>query len=436
MPRGENPAPRRAVAQGGRRAPTRIGSGPPPRRDASAELARRRRDATQAKIIRRRRVWVILAALSLVAATVASCNLASATGSHGHHPSTSSGPPSSTKTTTTVMPASFNVGIHTFDLKETGVGIWHVGPAGQQLPGRVLTTEVRYPSLAGAASEETVNARPTTVGGPYPVIVFAHGWNTEPSDYEAMLDYWVKAGFVVVSPIFPDENAVAVAAAGGPGTEAASDEENDVYSEPGDIVYVLKQLQNIGSQPWGTNLKSVLNLSDVGLAGQSDGANVVAALAYASGLASSYAEIPSAPKAVAVMSGSAWDPEPYGKAIGTYHATATSPALLQIQSDADGCVPPTSGPTDLFSTLQTGLSSKWWVTLLNANHLAPFAGTSQWAPVVDAVTTQFFELELNWRSSSVSASSVQSAGTVSGVAQVTTTVTDATVPHVPLIPGC
>jgi len=379
---------------------------------------------------------VTLAVLSLAAAIVVSCNLAGGLSAHGHHPSTSTPGSTTPKTTTTVMPTSFNVGIHTFDWKETGPGIWHVGPGGQELPGRVLTTEVRYPTVAGSTGTEAVNVEPSTVGGPYPVIVFAHGFETEPVDYQALLDSWVKVGFVVVSPIFPDESTAAVDADGGRDDTGIADTlENDAYNEPGDIVYVLKQLQTIGTQPWGANLSHVLNLSDVGLAGQSDGANVVGALAYAPGLAPLYAGLPTAPKAVAVLSGFAWSYLP-GKTIGTYRATAASPALLQVQSDADGCVPSPKLAVDMFASLQTGLASKWFVTLLGADHLGPYQSVAPWAAVVDAVTTTFFEVELNWRASSLSASSVQSAGTVSGAAVTTTTVNETTMPTVNVIPGC
>jgi len=377
----------------------------------------------------------------VAAVIVAACNAVS--GANGQHSTTSTtGPRTSSthETTTTVLPASFDVGIHTFNWTETGPGVTHVGPTGAALAGRVLTTEVRYPTLAGSAATETANARPTTVGGPYPVIVFAHGWDTEPSSYQGLLDSWVKAGFVVVSPIFPDENSAAVAAAGGPGSSAAITEESDAYNEPGDVLYVLKELGSITSPVWAAAFKGVLNMSDVGLAGQSDGANVVAALAYAPGLKKLYDELPVAPKAVAVMSGFAWTDMLDGEA-GDYSATASSPALLQIQSDADGCVPPEGSstslpPTSLFSAVQTGLRAKWWVTLLGPDHLGPFEGAPPWAAEVDAVTTAFFELELSWRSSLLSASSVLSAGTRIGVARATTTVSSATVPTVPLIGGC
>ena len=95
------------------------------------------------------------------------------------------------------------------------------------------------------------------------------------------------------------------------------------------------------------------------------------------------------------MSGIAWSYSPSGQ-VGTYAATSSSPPLLQIQSDADGCVSPAEA-TDLFSQLQGGLGAKWFLTLLGAAHLAPYEGVAPWAPVVDAVTTRFFELELDWR---------------------------------------
>ena len=384
---------------------------------------------------------MLVATLVLLGAVVAACNAVSKAVSN---PTTTTPGGSTTtapkQTTTTMLPRSFEVGIHTFAFVERGAGITHVGPTDRPIPGRVLTTEVRYPTLAGSATTERLDARPTTVGGPYPVIVFAHGWDTEPSSYQAMLDSWVSAGFVVVSPIFPDENTAAVAQAGGPGTSAAMKEESDQYNEPGDIAYVLTQLKTITSAGWAATLKGVLNMTDVALAGQSDGANVVAALSYASGLKNVRSELPVTPKAVVVMSGFAWTDTNNGEA-GTYSASSSSPSLLQIQSDADGCVQPYGGSTNppatsLFAALQTGLTSKWWVTLFGADHLAPFEGPSKWSATVDAVTTRFFELELGWRSSSLSASSVLAAGGAAGVAQATTTVSSATVPVVPLIPGC
>jgi hypothetical protein len=328
------------------------------------------------------------------------------------------------------------VGIHTFSFNDDAAT--HLAPDGAALPGRKLTTEVRYPTEAGSPATEVKDAPPAKAGAPYPVIVFAHGFDTEPSQYAQLLDSWVRAGFVVVAPIFPDESSQAVEEAGGPGQL-----ELDVYSEPGDIVYVLQQLGSLSGQPWGSHLNGVLNLSDLALAGQSDGANVVAALSYASSFRRLYDDLPSAPKATAVMSGQMWDNlYPKGHA-GTYRGGSDSPAMLQVQSDADGCVLPYPssstgkrlGPLALWSTLQPGLSSKWFLTLFGAEHLPPYFGTQPWAAVVQSVTTEFFELELRWRSSSVSDASLRRSGTSGGVAAIGSGRT-VTMPVVTPLAGC
>jgi hypothetical protein len=377
--------------------------------------------------MRRRRIWTIVAAVALVAAVAASSVAAFGGNGKKHNATTTTSVP---KSTTPVIPTSYHVGVQTFFWDETGTGVYHVGPTGQQLPGRVLTTQVRYPTITGRAASETPNALPATAGGPFPVIVFAHGFETVPIDYASLLDAWVAAGFVVVTPIFPDENSHAVQVAGGDSnTSIATNLEADQFNEPGDIVYVLKQLGTLSSQPADQALVKAMNLSDVGLAGQSDGADVVAALPFASAESQLYKSFPTLPKAVAVLSGAAWG------AHGTYASSSSSPALLQIQSDADGCVSP-SLALDMFATLQSGAEPKWFVTLLGADHLGPYEGFAPYAPVIVAVTTDFFKLELDWRAKSLTPASILAAGHVADVAQTSTTVNENTMPIVASNGGC
>ncbi|MGH9170462.1 MAG: alpha/beta hydrolase family protein [Acidimicrobiales bacterium] len=404
---------------------------PAPPRTHAGHLARRGATDSRARLYRRRRFTAAVLAVLVAGVVVAACSIASGSGKPGGGSSAATSP----KVTTTTIPSSFEVGIHTFDWTETGPAIFHVGPTGEAIPGRVLTTEVRYPTLAGSPGSETTDAVASHDGGPYPVIVFAHGFEADPDVYSSLLDAWVSAGFVVVSPVFPDESLQAVTAAGGNTDPTIADTlETDEFNEPGDMVYVMKQLQNLDNLAWGGHLKGVLDLSDVALAGQSDGADVVAALTFASSLRTTYDELPVAPKAVAVLSGSAWGALG-SKPIGTYSPAPGSPALLQVQSDADGCALP--GPAiDLFSNLQSGSEPKWFVTLLGADHLGPYEGASPWASAVQDVTTDFFELELGWRAGSLSAASVQSAGDVSTVAQTTTSVNENTMPKVPANGGC
>ncbi len=305
-----------------------------------------------------------------------------------------------------------------FHWTEEGPHVFTVTPTGGETPGRTLTTEVRYPRLTGS--------RAASQYGPFPVIVFAHGFDTLPSTYTPLLDSWVRAGFVVVSPIFPDENALTMAADGaktGQDTPVAEELESDIVNEPGDLAFVLHKLFSLNDQAGGA-LKGVLAPEDVALAGQSDGGNVVGALAFSPTYARVDASLPVAPKAVAILSGTGLE----GAAPPV--ASSRSPALLQIQSDADGCVSPVDA-IDLFSALQDNDPHRWFVILHGARHLGPYVGVEPYASVVEAVTTDFFKLELNWHATGVTPATLQAAATASNVSTVTTTVNGKTMPVVP-----
>ena len=81
-------------------------------------------------------------------------------------------------------------------------------PGGQRVP-RAVTTIVRYPAS----------------GGPYPLIVFAHGFAVTPATYAPLLRAWAQAGYVVAAPVFPLTNANAP---GGPN-------ESDLRDQPADV---------------------------------------------------------------------------------------------------------------------------------------------------------------------------------------------------------
>jgi len=63
-------------------------------------------------------------------------------------------------------------------------------------------------------------------------VIFAHGYDVTPDTYAALLDAWVEAGFVVVAPVFPDENSMRSPLRGGTNTE------DDIVNEPGDLAFV------------------------------------------------------------------------------------------------------------------------------------------------------------------------------------------------------
>ncbi len=88
---------------------------------------------------------------------------------------------------------------------------------------RTLVVVVRYPELG---------AVPARAAGPYPLIVFAHGFNVTPATYSDLLADWARAGYVVAAPVFPLENADAP---GGP-------DESDLVNEPADMSFVVTKL--------------------------------------------------------------------------------------------------------------------------------------------------------------------------------------------------
>ncbi len=315
-------------------------------------------------------------------------------------------PSSSSPSTTLVRPAVYNVGVATFDWKDTSRSTYNPLSPDSPIPGRVLTTQVRYPTVKGSASAETPNAAPATADGPFPVIVFAHGYDLSPDYYLPLIDTWVHAGFVVVSPIFPDENTVAVNRYGGPDSSGGVAAENDVINEPGDITFVLKQFDLAAEKHSGSVIAGVANTSDVALAGQSDGANVVAALEFGSAFAAERAELKVAPKAVAILSGQSLVTG--ASPPNTYSSSSTSPPVLQVQSDSDTCNG-TQYAANLFGYLGDA-PLHLFVYLHGATHLDPYQGVSPWAPTVEKMTTQYFELELGWNDKSLTAASLEATG--------------------------
>ena len=65
--------------------------------------------------------------------------------------------------------------------------------------------------------------------GPFPLIVFGHGFGVTPGMYIALLRAWARAGFVVAAPLFPGENPRA------PGGPTAT----DLPNEPRDMSFVI-----------------------------------------------------------------------------------------------------------------------------------------------------------------------------------------------------
>jgi predicted dienelactone hydrolase len=133
-------------------------------------------------------------------------------------------------------------------------------------PSRKLTTWVLYPSTVAPSAQPVANAPPASAGKPFPLIVFAHGLDSEGFVYDPLLEQWVEQGYVVVAPTFPLSN---IAAPGG-------DTGKDLANQPGDMSYVLGQVLTLSQQP-GNLLTSMVDPTRVAGVGHSLGAMTVLA---------------------------------------------------------------------------------------------------------------------------------------------------------------
>ncbi|MCU1495462.1 MAG: hypothetical protein JWO62_3226 [Acidimicrobiaceae bacterium] len=267
--------------------------------------------------------------------------------------------------------------------------------------GRRLVTQIYYPTVSspsGEAGTSTAQPAPASRYGPYPTIFFAQGYGIDPASYSALLDSWVRAGFVVVAPLFPDASQAAVASIGGSFADEA-----DIANQPADLTFVTRRVlaDSAGTGTGCPLLRGMVATTDLGLAGQSDGATTVGMLAYDEGTApgasatTTYRSLSAGLgyRAVALLSGQAHGGDPYGSAAG-------SPALLAVQSATDQCNTPQQS-VDLYSAI--GQSDRWFLAIRAADHLTPYEGQDAAAfAVVSKVTAAFFTSELHHRSPGVS----------------------------------
>ncbi len=128
-------------------------------------------------------------------------------------------------------------------------------PGGRKVP-RPVTTYLWYPPARDGA-------------GPFPLVVFGHGYATTPFLYRRLLRAWAKAGYVVAAPLFPLGNANAP---GGP-------DESDIVNQPGDMSFVITQLLAASGSETDP-LHGLVDPARIAVAGQSDGAMTAFATAY------------------------------------------------------------------------------------------------------------------------------------------------------------
>ncbi len=233
---------------------------------------------------------------------------------------------------------------------------------------RVLQTYIWYPATGISLTGNTVNAAPATGRGPFPLVIFCPGFDLYPTSYASLLRTWVRAGYVVASPVFPLTNP---AAPGGP-------YEEDIVNQPADVEFVISQLLAQNASP-SSPLHALINPASIAVTGQSDGGDTAMVTAY-----DTCCRNPGI-KAAVIMAG-----EELNMPAGGSYYPAGSPPLLAIQGTADTINP----PADTYQLFDQAPQPKYLLILPGANHLIAFTQPGPYEAAVEKVSIDFLNTYL------------------------------------------
>jgi dienelactone hydrolase len=208
-------------------------------------------------------------------------------------------------------------------------------------PSRTLAVTVAYPA----------------VGGPFPLVLFAHGFRLGPPGYQHLIDTVASAGYVVAAPSFPlADEAVA----------GAEVDRSDIPRQSGDLRFVADHLP--ADLP--------VDRDRIGAVGHSDGADTVLDLGYHRDLRD--------PRVLAVA---AIAPDP------VILPEAAGPPLLLAHGTADEVVP--HGASAI--VLGRVPVRRWLLSLIGAGHLPPVQGVAPWAGPLERAVLALLDFEVAGR---------------------------------------
>ncbi|MDQ6776864.1 MAG: hypothetical protein M3071_11770, partial [Actinomycetota bacterium] len=259
-------------------------------------------------------------------------------------------------------------------------------PGGATVP-RTLVTYVRYPATGPATGADRLEAMPARAGGPFPLIVFGHGFDVTPGLYASLLQAWARAGYVVAAPSFPLANP---AAPGGP-TEV------DLPNQPADMRFVISRMLSASNAAAGP-LRGMIADREIAVAGQSDGGDTALAAAYDPRFRDPRI------RAAVILSG-AEIPQ-----LGAFTIRPGGPPLLATQGTAD----PINLPSATSAFYDSAPAPKYLLKLLGASHVPPYSSQEPQLGVVERVTTVFLNHYL--RHAPRSLRPLVKAGNVPGIA--------------------
>jgi fermentation-respiration switch protein FrsA (DUF1100 family) len=236
---------------------------------------------------------------------------------------------------------------------------------------RTLVTYVWYPALGSPGGPVVPDATPALAAGPYPLVVFGHGFAATPQRYVNLMVSWARAGYVVAAPVFPLGNADAP---GGP-------DEADVINQPRDMSFVISTLVSPSELDTGP-FAGLIEPARIAVAGHSDGGETALAVAY-----SRRYRDPRVGTAV-ILSGAEMS------GVGGYSFTQGSPPLLAVQGTADT----SNEPKFTKAFVKLARRPKFLLSLLGAGHLRPYTSQEPQLAIVERVTIAFLDRYLKGQS--------------------------------------
>ena len=252
---------------------------------------------------------------------------------------------------------------------------------------RTLVTEIRYPAVGRAGTDDVYDAAPLRGAAPYPLVVFGHGFAVTPDVYATLLDAWVRAGYVVAAPVF---QLGSPSAPGGPN-------EADLVNWPRDMSFVISSMLGADSNSNGP-VAGLIARNRIAVSGQSDGGDTALAISFDPALRDSRVD------AAVILSGAEIP------MLGPFSFPTHGPPLLATQGGADTINLPSA--TETFFTAAP--HPKFLLTLIGAPHLPPYTTEQPYLSVIERVTIAFLNRYVKHQPFALA--SMLAAGRVNGVA--------------------
>ena len=258
-------------------------------------------------------------------------------------------------------------------------------------PSRTLVTLILAPTDGPPGADAAPGAPIAHHGGPFPLIVFGHGFTGFAGAYEGLLESWAAAGYVVAAPNFPLTNLNA------PGRPNVT----DYVSQPGDVSFVISSMLAESNRPNGP-LSGGVDPHRIAVAGHSLGAITVI------GLLNSCCRDARIDAAV-VLSGAEL---PFS---GSRFAGGPAVPMLFVHGTHDGVVKYDFGQ----KAYADAPSPKFFLSLEGADHVGPYIG----GPTAHPANTAVAEVSIDFldrflRDDATAAARMLQDGNVPGIASL------------------